>query len=133
MTNKPNYATLFDRIKAVFVDVIILFISMIVLTQVFSFFEVENTVYRIIAFVFIFILYEPILVSFFKGTIGHKAMGIQIVSRRDQEGKINLLFAIVRFIVKSFLGWISLLTISTDKENRALHDMAVGSIAIAKK
>jgi uncharacterized RDD family membrane protein YckC len=44
--------------------------------------------------------------------------------------RINLLQAYVRYIFKSGLGWLSFLTVHTNKERRAIHDIIAGSVMI---
>ena len=44
--------------------------------------------------------------------------------------KINILQALIRYILKVGLGWISFLTIHSNKERRAIHDFAAGSVMI---
>lgn len=125
-----NYPGIFDRVKAVFVDSLVLIIFMIIITDIFSFFDTVSDTIRIISFVFIFILYDPILISFFGGTLGHKVIGLRV--KREKNEKKNILFpiAIMRFIVKSLLGWVSLITISGSKKRRAIHDTIAGSVVV---
>ncbi|MBK7212235.1 MAG: RDD family protein [Bacteroidales bacterium] len=86
---------------------------------------------RKVAFLFCFILYEPILVSF-GATIGQSMMNIRVRSFSNPEKKLNIAFAVVRTFVKFLLGWLSFITISFNPNRRAIHDMASGSIMITK-
>ncbi len=127
---KTVYPGIFDRVKAMTVDSIVLIILIIVVTDIFSSFESVPDSARIIAFVFIFGLYDPLLTSFFGGTIGHKTMGIEI--KRVDSPEKNILFhlALLRYMIKVFLGWISLLTVSGNEKKRAIHDSLAGSIVV---
>lgn len=125
-----NYPGIFDRVKAVFVDSVVLIIFMIIITDIFSFFDTVSDTIRIIFFVFIFILYDPILISFFGGTLGHKVIGLRVKREKNEEKNILFPIAIIRFVVKSLLGWISLITISGSKKRRAIHDTISGSVVI---
>lgn len=129
---KTNYPSLLDRVKAVMVDSVILIIFMIIATTVFSSFENVPDVARIIAFVFIVILYDPIFTSTFGGTIGHMIIGIRV--RRESSREKNILFplAIIRFMIKALLGWISLLTVTSNKKNKAIHDSIIRSVVVYK-
>ncbi|MBK7233791.1 MAG: RDD family protein [Saprospiraceae bacterium] len=127
---ETNYPGILVRVKAIVTDGIVLIAFMFVTTYVFSFFETVLDIARIIAFVFIFLLYDPILISFFGGTIGHMINGLQV--KRESNEKKNVLFplALLRYIVKFLLGWISLLTVSGNKKGKAIHDYLVGSVVV---
>lgn len=129
MTNE-KYPGLLDRVKAIVTDAVVIILFMLAATYVFSLFENVPDNAKIIAFVFIFILYDPIFTSSFGGTLGHMMVGIRV--KRENNEKKNILFplAIVRFIVKAFLGWISLLTVTGNVKSRAIHDYLVGSVVV---
>lgn len=130
---KPtNYPGLLDRVKAVMVDSVILIIFMIIVSTVFSAFENVPDAARIVAFVFIFFLYDPIFTSSFGGTIGHMIIGIRV--KREKNIEKNILFppAIIRFVIKALLGWISLITVTSNNKNKAIHDSSVGSVVVFK-
>ena len=82
-----------------------------------------------IAFAFIFILYDPLMVSLFGSTIGHRMSNLK-VQRLDSGEKINLGLAIIRFLIKATLGWISFFTVSTNKNRQAIHDSIINSIVV---
>jgi uncharacterized RDD family membrane protein YckC len=131
MTNH-KYPGIFERVKAAIIDSIALVIFMIVITDIFSFFDSVSNSARIIAFIFIFILYDPILTSFFGGTLGHKVIGLRVKMEKDERKNIFFHLAIVRFIIKISLGWISLITISQNNKRKALHVKITGSLVIYK-
>ncbi len=128
--SQTEYPSIFDRVKAIIVDSIILIILMVVVTDIFSSFEHIPDSARIIAFIIIFGLYDPILTSFFGGTIGHKAIGIRVKQLDNPEKNILLHMAILRYLVKALLGWISLLTVSSNEKKQAIHDSFAGSIVV---
>ncbi|WP_347156587.1 RDD family protein [Pontibacter chitinilyticus] len=125
-----NYPGVFDRAKAIVVDGVVIVIFMFVISYIFSLFSSVPDNARIIAFIFIFFLYDPIFISLFGGTIGHLLIGIRV--KRESNEQKNLLFpvAILRYIVKVFLGWISLLTITGNKKGKAIHDYLVDSVVV---
>lgn len=127
-----NYPDLFKRVKAIISDFFILLVIMIVVVLVFATFENVPDYVRGIAFLFVFVFYDPIFVSAFGGTIGHKLNGLSV--KEDKNRNLNILFhlALVRFIVKTFLGWLSLLTVTGNEKKKAIHDMMVGSIVLYK-
>jgi uncharacterized RDD family membrane protein YckC len=106
---------------------------MFVASYIFSLFESVPDNARIIAFVFIFLLYDPIFTSLFGGTIGHMMLGIRV--KRESDEQKNILFhkAILRYLVKVLLGWVSLLTVSGNKKRKAIHDFLVGSVVVYAK
>jgi len=124
------YPGVFDRVKAVMADSVVLIIFMVIISYIFSSFQSVPEVARIIAFVFIFVLYDPIFTSSFGGTIGHMTFGIRVKRENNQEKNILFPLAILRFVVKALLGWISLLTVSGNEKRKAIHDMLVGSVVV---
>ena len=78
----------------------------------------------------IFVL-EPLMVSLTGGTIGHHLRGIKVIDV-DSENKINIFAAILRFILKVLLGWLSILTILSSKRHQAMHDFAARSRVVNK-
>jgi len=131
--NTENYPGVSLRVKAVVTDSIILVGSMVGVTYLFESFDNVPDYVRAIAFIFIFILYDPLFTSIFGGTIGHMVFGIRVKKEKDQQKNILFPLAIIRFIVKALLGWISLLTVSGNKKGKAIHDLLVGSVVIYKK
>lgn len=121
-----------DRVKAVVTDSVMIIIYIIAMTYVFASFDNVSNYAKMIAFAFIFGFYDPLLTTFFGGTIGHHTNGICV--RRDKKPNEKILFhsALIRFVVKALLGWLSLLTISKSERGRAIHDMVAGSVVICK-
>lgn len=127
---KTNYPGLLDRIKAVMVDSVLLIVFMIIATAIFSAFETVPDFARITAFLFIFFLYDPIFTSSFGGTIGHMIIGLKVKREKDEQKNILFPLAIIRFATKALLGWISLLTVTSNEKSKAIHDSIVGSIVV---
>ena len=127
---KEKYPGLLDRVKAILTDGIVILILIFAFTYIFSLFENVPDYLKIIAFVFIFILYDPLFTSTFGGTIGHMMIGIRVKREANEISNILFLSAILRFIVKVFLGWISLLTVTSNEKRKAIHDYLVGSVVV---
>jgi len=127
-----NYPGVAIRVKAVVSDSIVMLILIIIVTYAFSVFENVPDNARIIAFIFIFFLYDPIFTSVFGGTIGHMMFGLRVKREKNQMKNILFPLAIIRFLVKVSLGWISLLTVSGNKKRKAIHDYLVGSVVVFK-
>jgi uncharacterized RDD family membrane protein YckC len=128
-----SYSTFSDRVKAMLTDSIVLIVFMFVATYIFSLFESVPDYARIIAFVFIFLLYDPLFTSTFGGTIGHMIIGIRV--KRESNEQKNILFhlAILRYIVKACLGVVSLFTVSNNEKGKAIHDHLAGSVVVYVK
>jgi len=93
--------------------------------------EVPNYV-RAIAFVVVFILYEPILISL-GATIGQLILNIRVKSFKNPQKKLSILLAVLRTMCKIFLSWISFLTVTFNLNRRAIHDFVSNSIVIETK
>jgi uncharacterized RDD family membrane protein YckC len=72
------------------------------------------------------LLYEPLLVWRTGGTVGHRAMNLQVVADRTG-GHPSLIQALARFLIKGFLGALSFLTMNFNKRHQALHDLLTES------
>lgn len=128
---KENYALLIDRIKSAFIDsVVIVGFMYNTASEILSLFDNVPNFVKIIIFVFIFLVYEPLLVSLFGQSIGHSYAKVRVVKDDEIEKKITFPMAIIRFLCKAFLGWLSLLTVSGNKKKKAIHDLIANSIVI---
>ncbi|MDC9722596.1 MAG: RDD family protein [Urechidicola sp.] len=126
---KTDYPGVFLRVKAAIIDSIVIILFMAVTTDLFSRFENVPDYAKMIAFTLIFILYDPLMVSLFGSTIGHRISNIK-VQRLENGKRINIGLAIVRFLIKATLGWISFFTVSTSEKRQAIHDSIVSSIVV---
>jgi len=129
---ETNFASISDRIKAVFADSLVIIGFLISFTYFFESFEHVHENAKIIAFVFVFALYDPLMLSIFGGTIGHMVVGIRVKREKNHSKNIYFHMALLRFIIKISLGWISLLSISFNKNKKAIHDYAANSVVIYK-
>jgi len=118
------------RVKAIVADTIVMLLFMIFFTYAFSLFESVSDNARMMAFVFVFLLYDPLFTSIFGGTIGHMLLGIRVKRESDENKNILFPLAILRFIVKASLGIISLITVTGNKKGKAIHDYLVGSVVV---
>lgn len=125
-----QYPGLFTRVKAAVVDSILVFVLIMLASEVLADFEQVATWVRIVVFVFIFVLYEPLFISAFGMTIGHNLLKIKVQKDHPEGGNINIFLAIIRFVIKYMLGWISLTTIMSNEKRKALHDIATNTIVV---
>ena len=124
------------RIKSMFVDTVVVILLMIIASQILTFFHVESGVVHSIILGFI-LLYEPIFVSINR-TIGQKVMGLRVrnfstLSTTGQATNINIIWSLLRFIIKTLLGWVSLLTIHSNTYGKAIHDAVANSVVTLER
>lgn len=129
---KPN---LIIRIKSMIIDTCVLIALIFISSSIIENFVDISVYIRMILLILLFFM-EPVLVST-GGSIGQRLMGLRVVNfkkYRDHELKqnINLFNSCVRYIFKIILGWISLITVQSDKFGRAIHDQCAGSLMIFK-
>jgi uncharacterized RDD family membrane protein YckC len=132
-TAEKKYPEIVERIKAMFIDTFVMVIFIYLFTFIFGQFDQVNTSIKIITFIFIYILIDPIFTSLFGGTIGHFIVGIRVKNVSDENKNIKFHIAIIRFLAKVFLGAISFIVVSQNEKRRAIHDFISGSIVLYKK
>jgi uncharacterized RDD family membrane protein YckC len=125
-----RYAGLTVRIKAMFADIFFLVVMMFVISNIFDGMEEVSDTTRKIAFISLFGVYEPLMVSLFGGTIGHYVCKLRIRRESNPEKKINPIVAVFRFAVKGFLGIFSLMTIGASEKSKTIHDSLAGSVVL---
>ena len=132
-SNNIIYPGILIRIKSLFLDYVILILIIFFISFLFKKLDEVPDSLRIGSFIFTFILYEPLFVSLFGGTIGHYSNGIRVKRLNNRNKNILLPIAIFRYIVKITLGWLSLITVNRSEENQAIHDLIANSVVIYKK
>ncbi len=123
------FANLPSRIKAVTIDSFLLVIVMYALSLIFNDLDVVSNKIKIGCAILI-LFYEPFFVSFYGGTIGHFYSKIQVKSEADSTKRLALWKAVLRYIIKLTLGWISLLTVTMNSRKQALHDVIAKSLVL---
>lgn len=121
------------RIKASLVDIIL-----ILSVMVFSAYAIDSIGgvpdwVRIAIMVLLFIVYEPMMVSKYGGTIGHRILGVKVTKSSDTTGRLNLPVAIIRSVLKFVLGIFSVMVSYTREDNRCIHDLICDSIVVYRK
>lgn len=120
-----------DRLQAFIIDGIIIVIAMFVFTYFLGQMQEVSDELRMYLFIFLFFIYDPLL-TYFGGTLGHRASGLRVRYGSDTSKNISLPAAFIRFGVKFLLGWISLLSVSVNSRGKAIHDFLVGSVVVYK-
>jgi hypothetical protein len=72
------------------------------------------------------LLYEPVLVSFTGGTLGHYSTNLRVVDDRSG-GNVSFLKACARVVIKAMLGWYSFVILAATRRNQAVHDLLTRS------
>jgi uncharacterized RDD family membrane protein YckC len=122
--NENEYPSLLKRLQSSVIDGIVILVAMVAFAQFSSF----PTFLRV-SLLASLLLYEPICISF-GCTLGNYLLGLRVRKNANETRRINFLQAVLRYITKLFLGWISFLTIHSNPKRRAIHDMVAGSVMI---
>jgi uncharacterized RDD family membrane protein YckC len=124
-----SYPELKDRIQSTFIDFILIMILLFVSASIIDKYEHVPDWVRIAIFVGLFVVYEPLFITL-GCTPGNYFKGIRVRKFSNTDKKINILQAFIRYPIKFVLGWVSFLTISSNPQRRAIHDLAAGSVMI---
>ena len=128
-TEQTEYPLLGDRVQSSFIDLILIVILMFVFASVLDRYENVPDWIRIVLFVGLWAVYEPLCTSL-GCTVGNYAKGIRVRQHNGITKRINIFQALLRYILKMGLGWLSFVTIHSNPERRAIHDFAAGSVMI---
>ena len=121
------YPSLLRRFISSFVDSGITFIIVGSLVHLTTRIDNDSITLKVAAIILGF-SYEPIT-TLFSRTAGNLIAGIRI--QRPNDGlPLSFLKAYLRYIVKSFLGWLSFLTMHQDAQMRAIHDIMADTLVV---
>jgi uncharacterized RDD family membrane protein YckC len=70
--------------------------------------------------------YEPLLTAYAGGTLGHRALNLRVVDD-GTGGNLPLSRALLRWVGKSLLGWLSFVSMAATRRHQALHDLLSAS------
>jgi len=124
-----EYPSLSDRIQSLLIDQVFIVTLMFMFASILDHFENPPDWIRAALFFGIWGIYEPFCLSF-ACTLGNYVKGIRVRKFANIAAKPNLLQAYFRYFIKVLLGWLSFLSISTNKERRAIHDLAANTIMV---
>ena len=79
-----------------------------------------------LTFLGIWLLYEPLLVSFTGSTVGHYLTNLRVVDDKTH-GNVGFLKATARHLIKTLLGFYSFITMATTSRHQAVHDLMTQS------
>jgi uncharacterized RDD family membrane protein YckC len=131
-----HYPALSRRVGSILIDSLFIVLVMFLLTDLFEKLlktnEENEGLIRAVCFIALWGLYEPIAMTL-GGTIGNYIIGIKVRKYSDSDKNINIIQAFGRFIIKMVLGWISFISIGFNKEKRAIHDLATGTLMLERE
>lgn len=121
---------LIKRFQSALIDGVAIIICMVIFSQIFSLTDEESSggLKGVLLFG-LFFFYEPFCMAY-GCTIGNFISGIRVRKFGEEEKRITITNSYLRFIVKFLLGIISFFTVTSDKNKRAMHDYAGGSIMV---
>ena len=123
----PLYARFSRRFRGIFIDWVITLVAIFGALLLASTVE-TNAVSQALGIVVIaaLLLYEPVLVSFTGGTVGHHLTNLRVVDNATG-GNVGFLKACARLLIKSLLGWYSFVVLAATRRNQAIHDLVTRS------
>lgn len=124
------YASLNNRIKAAVIDGVLLMVMMYSTAEILKYFDNVPPSLRVFLFILFFFLYEPLMVSILGFTAGHYYFDIKVKRGNNHNKNVIFPLAFLRFILKFFLGWVSLLTVTGTEKKQAIHDKMVNSVVV---
>ena len=126
-SSAPLYARFSRRIRGIVIDWIIammvLFGGVMVASAAGNDAVARPLGYAVIAFL---LLYEPVLVTFTGGTLGHWASNLRVVDDRTG-GNVSFPKALARLLIKGVLSWYSFVILAATRRNQAIHDLLTKS------
>jgi uncharacterized RDD family membrane protein YckC len=127
MTPEPRYARFSRRLRGIMLDWIIT-LSVIAGALLVAASARNDDVSRVLGFLVVItlLLYEPVLVSFTGGTLGHYFTNLRVVDDRDG-GNIGFARACARSLIKAVLGLYSFVILAATRRNQAVHDLLTRS------
>ncbi|SKB54987.1 Uncharacterized membrane protein YckC, RDD family [Sphingobacterium nematocida] len=131
LENEHLFPSLMDRMQSSLIDTGIILLTLYTCGLFYDSIEAPDWL-RAASLIFVFFLYEPVMQTM-GGTVGNRIKRINVRKNEDFTKPINFFQALIRFVAKVFLGWISLLTIHGDIRKRAIHDMIAGTVMVNKQ
>jgi uncharacterized RDD family membrane protein YckC len=127
-----QYPTLVKRVQSMFVDGIFILLLMFGISAIIDKAGDAPDWLRAVLFIGLWFVYEPVCIAF-GCTLGQYLMGLRVREAANEKKRINIVLSFVRFALKLVLGWLSFLTIHTNSQRRAIHDLAGQSVMLEIK
>lgn len=129
---EEKYPLILERVQAIAIDTCLIIVLMFTFSVTLEFFDHVPNWIRTSLFLGLFIFYEPICTTF-GATLGNYILDIRVRKNFNSGKQINLIQAFIRYFFKMLFGWLSFLSIFTNKKKRALHDLVSGTVMIKYK
>lgn len=88
---------------------------------------------RILIVICCLLIYEPLMVSLFGCTIGHRFNSLRVRKDVPEYRKLNFFEAFLRFLIKLVLGRISFSIVHNNSNRKAIHDKTMNSTVLELK
>ncbi|MFC4815601.1 RDD family protein [Flavobacterium sp. GCM10023249] len=128
---EKEYPSILDRIKSTTIDTLLVIAFMYFCSEILDSFENVDNYIRVLLFSAI-LLYEPIATTL-GATFGNDKMEIRVRRNSDHSKRIHFFQAVVRFVLKFSLGWLSFITVFGNTKRRTIHDYLSGSVMVKLK
>jgi len=128
---QQEYPSLVARMQSTFIDLLFVIALMFAFSAILDHYANVPDWIPVLLFIGIWVVYEPLCTSM-GATLGNYFKGIRVRQEQDPTKRINFFAALLRYVVKVLLGWVSFLTIGNNPERRAIHDFAAGSVMIKR-
>ncbi len=124
-----EYPSLSDRIQSTIIDSVLILVLFLITSGILDLVSNPPDFIRIILFFGILLGYEPVCMT--TGcTLGNYIKGLRVRRFSNTAKRLNILQAVIRYVFKVVLGWLSFLTINANPKRRAIHDLIAGSLMI---
>lgn len=121
------YPRLIKRVRALLIDSILLPVAALATLLIGASTGISSTGGKLLLIVLPVFILEPVMLATTGGTIGHHLNGVKVTKKNGLD-RINIFAAVIRFGVKLFFGWFSLIAVLITKKHQAVHDLVTGSI-----
>jgi len=136
--NPKNYSSdyrfpsLSLRYFSMILDVGVILLLSLGFAELFEIMGEVNDYIRLLVFIIVVFLYEPILIST-ACTFGQLISNIRVRKISDPMKRLGFPHAVLRILFKTVLGIVSFLTVTFNPNRRAIHDFVSGSMVIIYK
>lgn len=128
-----QFPSLRIRLMALFVDLLFVLLVFSLASMVINAAGGAPDFVRGLIFILTLYLYDPLMTAYAGGTLGHHLMGLRVRRFDNPDHNISIGRAFVRFLLKSTLGFISFVTVTSSEHRRAIHDLGSNAIMLFKK
>jgi uncharacterized RDD family membrane protein YckC len=119
---EPLYASFPSRIQAVMLDGVLLVTVVLLGTSLAAAAPGSLGRWINLATILAVMLYEPVTVSRWGATLGHRALNLRVVHDGDG-GPLPFPLALARWLAKAVLGLLSFMVMIVTARHQALHDL----------